>query len=68
MEFVVKTDKSGRLVLPKAARDEMKSNTFILNVEKDRLVFKRVPTVDEMWGAFPNIDMEKHRREHAKER
>jgi bifunctional DNA-binding transcriptional regulator/antitoxin component of YhaV-PrlF toxin-antitoxin module len=72
MENMVKLDKSGRFVLPKHLRDRMGTNTFLVDFEgtrnHERLVFKKVPSVDEMCGAFPEIDMDKHRKEHAKER
>ncbi|MFH1257713.1 MAG: hypothetical protein ABIG96_02930 [Candidatus Micrarchaeota archaeon] len=72
MEFMVKMDKSGRLVMPKEIRDIVECSAFIVNLERtkseDRLIFRKVPSADEMWGAFPGIDLDKHRQEHARER
>lgn len=67
MEFV-HVDKQGRMVLPKKLREEFDTQDFAAEKEERRIVLIPVRSLKYAVGLMPNIDMEAHKREHAKER
>ncbi len=64
----VRIDKSGRILLPKKVRDEIGSESFSLEVEKEKLVLRRIKGIEEMRGSMPSLTFEVWKREHEKER
>ena len=69
MNFFVRLDESGRLVLPKKIRDTVKSNEFEVTLQdSEKIVFIPVKSTDEMFGSMPDLDITGFSREHKKER
>ncbi len=66
MAFVT-VDKAGRLVLPKAIRDEFDTNTFEVKAEKNKIVFKPKEGLKSLFGKYPQIDMAKFRKQHEED-
>lgn len=67
MEYLIKMDNLGRLVLPKKLRGSLKTREFTASANKAGILLKPVPTWDEICGSSPNIDMKAFAKQHKEE-
>lgn len=67
MEAVITMDKSGRIVLPASIRKRFKTSRFEFRIMEDKIELKPVIPLESLFGALPDIDIEKIRREHEDE-
>ncbi len=66
MASFVSMDKFGRIVLPKAIRRQVGARAFSVQVERRKLVFEPLLSLDELVGCAPPINGDPH-KEHAEE-
>ncbi len=67
MEAVITMDKSGRIVLPMGVRKRFKTNRFELRVTDDKIELTPVKSLESLFGALSELDIEKIRSEHEVE-
>jgi len=68
VDVVVKIDKFGRIHLPKAVRQEAGAEVFVVRAKHKEIRLSAVPTLDEMFGSMPEIDMVKFRKQREEDR
>lgn len=67
MASFVNVDKFGRMVLPKAIRKQVNARAFSVQVEKRKLVFEPLLSLDELVGCAPPLNGRDPHAEHAEE-
>lgn len=67
MEEVIVMDSSGRIVVPKKIRRKFPTNRFIMKSDGEKIELKPMKSLDALFGAIPELDLRKIRKEHEKE-
>jgi len=55
------------MVLPKEVRDEFDTDTFEIETKRNEIVLKPKAGLRSLVGKYPQIDVEKFKKEHAEE-
>lgn len=64
MEAVITMVEKGRIALPANIRKRFKTNGFEFRVTKNKIELKPLESIDSIFGALPELDLEIIRREH----
>ena len=67
MEARITMDKSGRIVLPMRIRKRLETSRFGLKVPENEIELVPVKSLESLFGAFPDLGIERIRREHEAE-
>ena len=59
MEIFVKMDEHGRMTVPNRIRKKYKTRKFIMEDRKKEVVLKPVMSIDQLFGAIPDLNIEK---------
>ena len=67
MDTFITLDKNGRVTIPTKIRKKYKTKKFILKAKKNEVVLKPIMSIDQLFGALPDLDIEKLKEEHERE-
>jgi bifunctional DNA-binding transcriptional regulator/antitoxin component of YhaV-PrlF toxin-antitoxin module len=67
MEEIITMDSSGRIVVPKKIRQKFPTNRFLVNSDGEKIELKPMKSLDALFGAVPELDLKKIRKEHERE-
>ena len=67
MDVFVNLDENGRMTLPSRIREKYNTRQFILEDRKSVVILKPVMSMNQLFGALPDIDIKKLKQEHIKE-
>jgi bifunctional DNA-binding transcriptional regulator/antitoxin component of YhaV-PrlF toxin-antitoxin module len=67
MEEIIHMDTSGRIVLPKKIRRKFPTNRFLLKSDEEKIELRPMKSLEALFGALPDLDLRKIRREHDRE-
>ncbi len=67
MEATITINKSGRTVLPMRIRKRLETSRFGLKVPENEIELMPANSLESLFGAFPDLDVERIRREHEDE-
>jgi len=57
-------DRSGRILLPKKVRSAFSTNCFEIRAFNDRIELRPVTPIQGLFGALPDLDVDRIRKEH----
>ncbi len=67
MEATITMDERGRIVLPMRVRKRFKTSRFGLKLSENKIELVPVKSLESLFGTFPDLDIERIRREHEHE-
>jgi len=66
-DTIIKIDQAGRVIIPAKVRRKFKTDKFELKVAETKVELIPVKPLESLFGAVPEIDTSKIRKEHREE-
>jgi len=64
MGEIITMDRSGRILLPKKVRSALSTKCFEIRAFNDRIELRQVTPIHGLFGALPDLDVDRIRKEH----